>query len=92
MHVIARLKYGFVSWLGRVLAQVRVNKLCKMHIDLHTYYAKKRLWFGAALIAAGNIYLKRLVFCRITHGVAGNATFTVPSTALIWRLMRVEGF
>jgi hypothetical protein len=60
MEVIARLKYGFVSWLGRFLAQVRVNKVCKVHIDLHTYYAKERLWFGAALIAAGNIYLKRL--------------------------------
>jgi len=60
MEVIARLKYGFVSWLGGVLAQVRFNKVCKMHIDRHPYYAKERSWFGAALIAAGNVYLKRL--------------------------------
>ncbi len=57
---MARLKYGFVSWLGRVLARVRFNKVCEIHIDRHPYYAKERSWFGAALIAAGNVYLKRL--------------------------------
>ena len=60
MEVIARLKYGFVSWLGRVLARVRFNKVCKVRIDRHPYFAKERTWFGAALIAAGNVYLKRL--------------------------------
>ncbi len=60
MEVIARLKFGFVSGLGRVLAQVRFNKVCKVNIDRHPYYAKERFWFGTALIAAGNVYLKRV--------------------------------
>jgi len=60
MEAVAQLKYVFVSCLGRALADVKVNAVCTMCVNLQTYFAKRRLWFGAPLIAAGNIYLKRL--------------------------------
>jgi hypothetical protein len=60
METLAQLRYGFMSCLGRLLSEIELNAVCAIRVNQHTYYAKRRLWFVAPLIALGNVYLKRL--------------------------------
>ena len=59
MEAFARLRYGFVSCLGRLLSDFELNAVSAMRVDQQTYFAKRRLRFAAPVIAAGNLYLKR---------------------------------
>ena len=57
--IFVRLRYGFVSCLGRLLSGVELNAVCAIRVEQQKYFAKRRLWFVAPLIAAGNFYIKR---------------------------------
>lgn len=43
-----------------MLADVEVNAVRMTHVNRQSNCAKRRRWFGPLLIAAGNIYLKRI--------------------------------
>ncbi len=60
MEALAQLRYAFASCVGRVLSDVELNTVCATHVDRGKCYAKRRRWFVAPLVAAGNVYLKRL--------------------------------
>jgi hypothetical protein len=60
MEALAQLRYAFESCLGRVLSDVELNTVYTMHVDRQTYFGKRRRWFVAPLVAAGNVYLKLL--------------------------------
>ena len=59
MEAFARLRYAFVSCLGRLLSDVELNAVSAIRVDQQTYFAKRRLRFAAPVIAAGNLYLKQ---------------------------------
>ncbi len=57
METLAQLRYAFESCLGRVLSDVKLNVVSTTHINRQAYFAKRRRWFVAPLVAAGNVYL-----------------------------------
>ena len=57
--IFARLRYGFVSCLGRLLSDFQLNAVSAIRVGQYTYFAKRRRWFVAPVIAAGNLFLKR---------------------------------
>ncbi len=59
MEAFARLRYGLVSCLGRLLSDLELNAVSAIRVDQQTYFTKRRLRFAAPVIAAGNLYLKR---------------------------------
>jgi hypothetical protein len=58
-----RLRFEVLSAIGRMLAQVELNRVECRTSACGSYYSKKRLWYAALLIPAGNLYLRMQGAC-----------------------------
>lgn len=56
--MLFRSYFAFVATVGRILANVELNRIEKRETSTGAVYAKRRLWYAGPVIVAGNVYLK----------------------------------